>query len=146
MSPRAALRLEAHGFDPVYDYIAGKADWLAAGLPTIHSDGIELRAIDQTETDPFTCAPDTPVSELPRGRVVVIDRSAIVLGEITKEMDRRRGTTAADIMREGPTTVRADEPLETLAQRMRANDVDSILVTTPEGRLLGVYHPSRATP
>ena len=33
MSPRAAWRLEATGFGPVYDYVAGKADWLAADLP-----------------------------------------------------------------------------------------------------------------
>ena len=33
MSPRAAWRLEAAGFGPVYDYAAGKADWLAADLP-----------------------------------------------------------------------------------------------------------------
>ena len=33
MSPRAAWRLEATGFGPVYDYMEGKADWLAADLP-----------------------------------------------------------------------------------------------------------------
>ena len=33
MSPRAAWRLEATRFGPVYDYAAGKADWLAADLP-----------------------------------------------------------------------------------------------------------------
>src|SRR5258707_15598739 len=33
MSPRAAWRLEAAGFSPVYDYAAGKTDWLAADLP-----------------------------------------------------------------------------------------------------------------
>ncbi len=33
MSPRAAWRLEAAGFGPVYDYAAGKTDWLAADLP-----------------------------------------------------------------------------------------------------------------
>jgi hypothetical protein len=32
MSPRAAWRLEAAGFGPVYDYAAGKMDWLAADL------------------------------------------------------------------------------------------------------------------
>ena len=32
MSPRAAWRLEAAGFGPVYDYAAGKTDWLAADL------------------------------------------------------------------------------------------------------------------
>jgi hypothetical protein len=33
MSPRAAWRLEAAGFGPVYDYAAGKMDWPAADLP-----------------------------------------------------------------------------------------------------------------
>ena len=33
MSPRAAWRLEEAGFGPVYDYAAGKTDWLAADLP-----------------------------------------------------------------------------------------------------------------
>ncbi len=33
MSPRAAWRLESLGFIEVYDYAAGKADWLAWGLP-----------------------------------------------------------------------------------------------------------------
>ena len=34
MSPRAACRLESLGFGEVYDYVAGKLDWMAAGLPT----------------------------------------------------------------------------------------------------------------
>src|SRR5260370_35907602 len=34
MSPRAAWRLEALGYVEVYDYVAGKSDWMAAGLPT----------------------------------------------------------------------------------------------------------------
>ncbi|MFF5019711.1 rhodanese-like domain-containing protein [Streptomyces sp. NPDC001165] len=34
MSPRAAAQLEQLGFRQVYDYVPGKADWLAAGLPT----------------------------------------------------------------------------------------------------------------
>jgi hypothetical protein len=33
MSPRAAGRLEAAGFGPVYEYVAGPGDWLAADLP-----------------------------------------------------------------------------------------------------------------
>ena len=34
MSPRAAARLETLGFTKVYDYEAGKSDWLAAALPS----------------------------------------------------------------------------------------------------------------
>jgi hypothetical protein len=33
MSPRAASRLESIGFEQVYDYSAGKADWGSFGLP-----------------------------------------------------------------------------------------------------------------
>lgn len=33
MSPRAAWRLEALGLERVYDYVSGKADWSASGLP-----------------------------------------------------------------------------------------------------------------
>ena len=33
MSPRAACRLERLGLERVYDYVAGIADWKAAGLP-----------------------------------------------------------------------------------------------------------------
>ena len=33
MSPRAAWRLDSLGFQQVYDYVAGEADWFASGLP-----------------------------------------------------------------------------------------------------------------
>ncbi len=33
MSPRAAWRFESLGGTRVYDYVAGKVDWFAAGLP-----------------------------------------------------------------------------------------------------------------
>ena len=33
MSPRAAWRLESLGFTQVFDYVPGKADWFASGLP-----------------------------------------------------------------------------------------------------------------
>jgi CBS domain-containing protein len=39
-------------------------------------------------------------------------------------------------MRPGPTTIRANEPLEPLIQRMTRRNVEGILVTDPEGRLL----------
>jgi CBS domain-containing protein len=42
-----------------------------------------------------------------------------------------------DLMSPGPTTTRADEPLEELLERMENAGVDRILITDPEGRLLG---------
>ncbi|WP_243859906.1 CBS domain-containing protein [Amycolatopsis arida] len=47
-------------------------------------------------------------------------------------------TPAEQLMHPGPTTVRANEPLQPLVERMTRADVDGILVTDPEGRLLGL--------
>ncbi len=43
-----------------------------------------------------------------------------------------------EAMRSGPTTIRANEPLEPLLERMKTAGADGILVTDPEGRLLGL--------
>jgi hypothetical protein len=55
MSPRAACRLETLGFEQVYDYAPGKADWLARGLPREGDKAHEARAVDVVRTDVVTC-------------------------------------------------------------------------------------------
>ncbi len=60
MSPRAAWRLEATGFGPVYDYAAGKADWLAADLPF---EGTAELAGMFTRRGVAAVAEDTPLNE-----------------------------------------------------------------------------------
>lgn len=40
-------------------------------------------------------------------------------------------------MRGGPATFRPDEPVEKMARRMRERGASAVLVTTPDGRLLG---------
>jgi hypothetical protein len=44
-------------------------------------------------------------------------------------------------MTPGPATVRAYEPLDDLLHRMAARGVEQMIVTAPEGRLLGVAQP-----
>ncbi|SRR6266699_6493234 len=60
MSPRAAWRLEATGFGSVYDYAAGKADWLAADLPF---EGTAELAGMFTRRGVAALAEDTPLNE-----------------------------------------------------------------------------------
>jgi CBS domain-containing protein len=43
-------------------------------------------------------------------------------------------------MEPGPATVRAHEPLDALLDRMTGRDVAEMIVTTPEGELLGVVY------
>ena len=140
MSPRAAWRLEAFGFE-VHDYAAGKVDWLAAGWPTVRREPIQRRAIDAADRETATCAPDTSVARLGETSVLVINADRIVQGRV-RPGDYASGATAEDVMDPGPTTVRAHEPLDDLLARMERRHVTEIVVTTPEGELLGVVRRS----
>jgi hypothetical protein len=57
MSPRAACRLELLGFTQVHGYVAGKADWLATGLPTEGEQAQVPRAKDVLRRDAVTALP-----------------------------------------------------------------------------------------
>jgi CBS domain-containing protein len=62
-----------------------------------------------------------------------------VLGRLQgKALDEAADTVVEDVMEEGPTTVRASEDLLELATRLGDHGVASILVTDPDGRLLGI--------
>jgi CBS domain-containing protein len=135
MSPRAACRLKRFGF-VAYDYAAGKVDWLATGLPTVRAQPGPRRALDAADRNPRTCSPDTPVDELDTGSVIVIDER-IVLGRV-RAGDRPSGQMAETVMEPGPATVRAHEPLDELLDRMARHNVAEMIVTAPEGDLLGV--------
>jgi len=135
MSPRAAWRLERLGFD-TYDYAVGKVDWLAAGMPSVRGDETERRALDGADRDPPTCPPDAPVAALATPALLV-NPERIVLGRI-RPGEHPPGARAEDVMEPGPATVRAHEPLEPLLERMETRHAHEIVVTTPEGQLLGV--------
>jgi CBS domain-containing protein len=147
MSPRATWRLERLGSAAVYDDAAGKVDWMAAGLPTVRADDSERRALDAADRTPPTCAPDTRLDALrpdPAGSaVIVVNDQQIVLGRIkpaSTSTSADPSSLAEAVMETGPTTVRAHEPLIPLLGRMDRRKVEEIIVTTPEGRLLGVVH------
>ncbi|MGH9138400.1 MAG: CBS domain-containing protein [Acidimicrobiales bacterium] len=135
MSPRAAWRLERLGFT-VYDYATGKVDWLAAGLPTVRAGRSPRRALDAADRDPPICSPDA-VLDTCSGSVLVVNDHGVVLGRIPAGPGMT-GEVAEEVMEPGPVTVRAHEPLDELLDRMRRRRLDEIVVTTPEGRLLGV--------
>ena len=145
MSPRAAWRLERLGYAPVYDYAAGKVDWMGAGLATVRADPSERRALDDADRDPPTCAPDDLVDHaLLRAlgaTLVVVNEQRIVLGRLRRSGAHADGERRVeDVMEAGPTTVRAHEPLNPLLERMARRQVEQVIVTTPEGELLGVVH------
>jgi hypothetical protein len=144
MSPRAAWRLETLGFEHVYDYVPGKADWLAAGL-LLEGTGTSVpRAGDVARSDATTCALDARLGEArEQARAaslevcLVLTESGVVLGRLRAPFDGDPASLVEETMESGPTTVRADEPLEALVPRMQARATPSVIVTSPDGVLVG---------
>ena len=147
MSARAAWRLEGLGFADVYRYAAGKADWLAAGLPTEGPGAARLRASSVVRRDPPTCRPNDPAEEAVRAAeeaawpvCMVVNEAGVVLGRLRGERLRSGAERVEDVMEEGPTTIRASEDLAPLVERIQRRKVASIVVTDPDSRLIGILY------
>jgi Mg/Co/Ni transporter MgtE len=92
-----------------------------------------------------TCGPDELVGDVMsrlgdhRGVCIVINEHRVVLGRLRLDrLDPEDTRRAEDVMEPGPATVRADADLEQTTERMRARRVPSVIVSTPEGVLLGL--------
>lgn len=146
LSPRAAARLEQLGFRQVYDYVPGKADWLAAGLPREGELASRPLSGDVADRDVPVCTVDQSLDEaLARldetGRrvCVVTDAEQVVIGLLRHEdAAARTEGVVEDVLQPGPTTVRADQPLLPLLERMARSGTAAVPVTDPEGHLLGL--------
>lgn len=144
MSPRAAWRLDRLGFGRVYDYGAGKADWLAFALPY---EGEARLVADRLTTDVDTCSVDDslgavrhPLQASRFGMLIVLTASGMVAGTLAlTAADGPDDAAVEDVMREGPTTVRPSEDVDALSHRMSEAGVDGVLVTSSDGQLLGVF-------
>jgi Mg/Co/Ni transporter MgtE len=148
MSPRAAWRLEALGFERVYDYVDGKMDWLAHGLPT-EGRGPHLAVVGEVvRPATSTCGLDTTSgairSALKPGTddvCAVTSDEGVVLGRVRwRDLPEADDVGVEEFMQSGPATVRTIEELRPLVERMRKAGVKTILVTTANGRLVGMLH------
>ena len=145
MSPRAAWRLEALGLTEVYDYVAGKADWAASGLPLEGRIAQQPTAGRAADPSVPTCTLDDDLREV-RSRVratdwrqcIVINEQRIVLGRLGRAAIENEDKTSVEAaMSEGPSTVRPDTPLDQLLERLERQHLETALVTTSEGVLVG---------
>ena len=102
MSARAAWRLESLGFGQVYDYAAGKSDWMAAGLPTEGTAVGRSTAATVARREVPTCRLEESLRDV-RERVraagwdacVVINEKRIVLGLLRADQLGRNGVTTS---------------------------------------------------
>ena len=146
MSPRAAWRLESLGFVEVYDYAAGKADWFARGLP-IEGERAEVPRIGGVaRTDVPRCRLDEPVDDVAdRVRAggwdtcIVVNDHDVVLGRLfPSELEAAGTADVEEVMRSGPSTFRPNVTVEEMVRFMDDRGISTAVVTTSEGRLVGL--------
>jgi CBS domain-containing protein len=130
----------------VYDYVPGKEDWLARGLPTEGETADAPRAWKLARDDVVTCSLSDTVGEVrerilasPYGFGFVVAEGGCVLGRMRKSaLDCDPSLSAEQVMEAGPSTVRADLSPEQLAEKLDKKGFQWAVVTTPDGVLIGV--------
>jgi CBS-domain-containing membrane protein len=141
----APHRLEAAGLGPVYDYAAGKTDWLAADLPF---EGTAQLAGMFTRRSVATTGERTPAGEALRlldtqgfGPVLVLNPAGVVMGAAYRERLESAPAQAevGTVMRFGVSTVRPSEDAAALAHRMGHAGVTRVVVTRSDGTLVGLF-------
>jgi Mg/Co/Ni transporter MgtE len=134
------------GFRHVWDYVAGKKDWGSYGLPHEGTNVPERMAGDVAHRDVPTCALDEPLAEV-RERVrvggwdtcIVVNEQRVVLGRLgRKALGADTDESVEEAMTPGPNTVRPSIGVDALLERIRVRKLSSFLVTTPDGRLVGL--------
>lgn len=130
----------------MYDYVAGKLDWMAAGLPTEGTNAKQPRAGDVARKDVPTARLDERLGEVrERARAagwdaaVVINSERVVLGLLrSKELESDPDLRIEQAMRPGPSTFRPYVSIKEMAKNMADHKLESSPITTSDGRLVGL--------
>jgi len=130
-------------FPDVYDYAAGKADWIAMGLPTEHRDKRQ-RIEEVARQDAPTCTTQDRAGDirtkLPEGWnvCVVLNPDRIVLGLAELSAEPEQGKSIEEIMRPAPLTFRPGQAVADICEYLKSKNVPVALVTTSLGQFIGV--------
>jgi rhodanese-related sulfurtransferase/CBS domain-containing protein len=145
LSARAAWRLESMGFQEVYRYTPGKFDWMAAGLEIEGTNAKKPRLRDMAMKNVPTCALRERMENVQHRRrptddiCVIVNDRGIVLGMIDGEAwNADPQSRVSEVMNPGPRTFRPHTDPKQAIKAMRDEDIESALVTTADGELLGV--------
>ncbi len=145
MSPRAAVLLEAFGFEDVADYVTGKADWLARGLPVEYGGDEPITVGDLATQAPIlefgmSASDAASMIDHQEGNAgVVIGQGSVVLGLLTRaDASGEPDASVEELMELGPSTFRADAKLDDALGYMHRHEVDQVVVSGPDGSLIGL--------
>lgn len=129
----------------------GKADWLGHGMPREGETAGHPYVGELADGDPPTCALSDQagivrarLEDSRYGFCMVLSEQRIVLGRVRRSALSSAGddATAESLMEPGPSTVRPNKTVGEVVERLAKNELKTMVVTTPAGRLLGVFHRS----
>jgi Mg/Co/Ni transporter MgtE len=76
-----------------------------------------------------------------RDRCVVVNEERVVLGLLREnELASNPEASVEEVMRNGPATFRPNESVEKMLKGMQARGASAVLVTTSDGRLVGLLY------
>lgn len=144
MSPRAAWRLESLGFTDAYDFVPGKAAWLAMGWPS-EGDSAGDPTVGTLARNVPVARPGETVGDAKRrcaetglDLCLVVNEANIFMGRLRqRSLQEDPAVPVEQAMEAGSSTVRPSESLDALAQRMDERKIPSVVVTDLMGRLMG---------
>ena len=121
-------------------------DWLARALPTEGTQADTPRVKDALRDDVVTCGLQDRVGDVmprvkesPYGFALAVSADGVLLGRLRRSRcEGRDEARVEEVMEEGPSTVRPDKAAPELSERLADRDLRTAVVTTPEGRLMGV--------
>jgi CBS-domain-containing membrane protein len=126
--------------------VPGEIDWVAHNLPVEGEQADIPTAGRLARSDVVTCRLTDRVGDVreriagsPYGFALLTTPGGVVLGRLRgSALDCDPDLPAETVMEAGPSTVRPDTPAAKLASRLAEQQLQFAIVTTPEGRLLGV--------
>jgi CBS domain-containing protein len=125
-----------------------KSDWMAAGLPTRRAGTHPPRVAEVMDRSVPTCEAAEPVAHLVArlgssgARLcVVLNERRVVQGRLHLDrLDPADTRPVDEAMEPGPATIPADADLAETTERGRRRGVGSLIVSNPDGVLLGLVH------
>jgi CBS domain-containing protein len=131
------------GFRRVFDYLPGRIGWLVRGLPT-EGQLVDGKVGPLARRDVPRVGPDATIAEARAAMgdedwCVVVNEEEIVLGLVRSELlGLEPDRIVATVMIPGPGTVRPHVLVHELARQLDRDGLDRTIVTTTEGRLIGL--------
>lgn len=130
----------------MYEYVAGKLDWLVHQHPVEGARAEEPTVGQHAHDDAVTCTLRDEVGRIrelversPYPFALVKSADGILLGRLRASMlDCDPELRAEDVMEPGPSTVRPHKTAAGIAEQLEQKDLRWAIVTTPRGELLGV--------